>query len=73
MTSSNPAVDCGRFRDMAPEIALGLVAGHERAEALAHLQECPECFTSDEPVILAAPEIRPFRGAARLRGWTTKR
>jgi phosphoenolpyruvate-protein phosphotransferase len=23
------------------------------------LQECPECFSSDEPVILAAPEIRP--------------
>jgi hypothetical protein len=43
MTSSNPAVDCGRFRDMAPEIALGLVAGHERADALDHLQSCPAC------------------------------
>ena len=30
-----------------------------RITAQLSLQECPECFTSDEPVILAAPEIRP--------------
>src|SRR5262245_51950219 len=29
------------------------------------LQECPECFTSDEPVILAAPEIRPSQAVMR--------
>jgi hypothetical protein len=42
VTTSDSA-ECGRFRELAPEIALGLVAGHERAEALAHLQDCPEC------------------------------
>jgi hypothetical protein len=36
-------MDCGPFRDLAPELALGLVAGHERAEALAHLRRCPAC------------------------------
>src|SRR5437867_8196783 len=30
-----------------------------RITAQISLLECPECFTSDEPVILAAPEIRP--------------
>ncbi len=43
MTTSDPTANCGRFRELAPEIALGLVAGHERAEALAHLQSCPTC------------------------------
>lgn len=42
MTASDSA-ECGRFRELAPEIALGLVAGHERAEALAHLQGCSAC------------------------------
>jgi hypothetical protein len=43
VTASDPTADCGRFRELAPEIALGLVAGHERAEAVAHLQDCPAC------------------------------
>jgi len=43
VTSSDLGADCARFRELAPEIALGLVAGHERAEALAHLQRCPAC------------------------------
>jgi len=42
MTAANSA-ECDRFRELAPEIALGLVAGHERAAALAHLQDCPAC------------------------------
>ena len=42
MTASDSA-GCERFRELAPEIALGLVAGHERAAALAHLQNCPAC------------------------------
>ena len=42
MTAANSA-ECDRFRELAPEIALGLVAGHERAEALSHLQGCSAC------------------------------
>jgi hypothetical protein len=35
--------DCTRCRELAPELALGLLDGHERAEALAHLERCPPC------------------------------
>ncbi|MCE3552140.1 hypothetical protein LWC33_11795 [Pseudonocardia sp. RS11V-5] len=35
--------DCTRCRGYAPELALGLLGGHERAEALAHLERCPPC------------------------------
>jgi hypothetical protein len=42
MTASDSAA-CDRFRELAPEIALGLLTGHERAAALAHLQDCPAC------------------------------
>jgi hypothetical protein len=40
---ASDSAECGRFRELAPEIALGLVAGHERGEALAHLQHCAAC------------------------------
>lgn len=43
MTRSDPTADCGRFRELAPEMALGLLTGHERGEALAHLQACSAC------------------------------
>jgi len=35
--------DCARLREAAPELALGLLGGQERAEAIAHLQGCAEC------------------------------
>lgn len=34
---------CARCRELAPELAMGLVTGRERATALAHLQECADC------------------------------
>lgn len=34
---------CGHCRELAPELALGLVTGPERAEALLHLQGCAGC------------------------------
>jgi hypothetical protein len=43
--------DCLRCRELAPELALGLLDGHERAEALAHLERCPPC--SDDVARLA--------------------
>lgn len=36
-------LSCERFRDLAAELALGVLPGRDRAEALAHLDECPEC------------------------------
>ncbi|GAA1835184.1 hypothetical protein GCM10009836_11920 [Pseudonocardia ailaonensis] len=35
--------DCEGCRELAPELALGLVTGSERAAAHAHLQQCAEC------------------------------
>ncbi len=34
---------CASCRDLAPELAMGLVTGRERATAVAHLQECADC------------------------------
>ena len=34
---------CERFESLAAELALGLLSGGERAEALEHLVSCPSC------------------------------
>ena len=34
---------CAGFADVAAELALGVLTGRERAEALAHLDRCPAC------------------------------
>src|SRR5919197_1369605 len=36
-------LDCVRVREVAAELALGILAGEERAAAVAHLDRCPEC------------------------------
>jgi hypothetical protein len=36
-------LNCERFHELAAELALGVLPGRDRAEALAHLSECPEC------------------------------
>jgi hypothetical protein len=36
-------LDCERLREVAAELALGVLPGRDRAEALAHVQECPAC------------------------------
>jgi hypothetical protein len=35
--------DCAVLADVAPELALGVLPGDERAEALVHLDECAHC------------------------------
>ena len=35
--------DCDQFRDASVELALGILDGRERAEALVHLEHCPAC------------------------------
>jgi hypothetical protein len=34
---------CQEIREMAPELALGIVEGEERGRALEHLADCPDC------------------------------
>ncbi|MFJ9826438.1 zf-HC2 domain-containing protein [Streptomyces sp. NPDC101160] len=36
-------VECERLRELAAELALGVLPARERAEAVAHLDRCPEC------------------------------
>jgi anti-sigma-K factor RskA len=60
---------CAQVREIAPDVALGLLTGEERAEALAHLEGCEACraevaslaVAADE-VLLAAPEATPPAG-----------
>jgi anti-sigma factor RsiW len=35
--------NCEHTRELAPELALGIVEGEERGRALEHLADCPEC------------------------------
>lgn len=70
--SGHPLDDaCAWVREVAPEVALGLLTGEARAEALAHLERCEACRAevaalaqvADE-VLLAAPEAAPPPGFA---------
>lgn len=62
---------CEHVREVAPDIALGLLTGEERAEVLDHLEGCEACraevaslaVTADE-VLLASPEVDPPPGFA---------
>lgn len=36
-------MSCAELRDLAPEVALGIAPGEERARALAHVRGCGEC------------------------------
>ncbi|HEX2359219.1 MAG TPA: hypothetical protein VHH72_05345 [Solirubrobacterales bacterium] len=70
---------CDRLRELAPEIALDVADGEERAQALRHLSECPDCRrlveqlseVADELLVLPAPMDPPVgfesRVIARLR------
>jgi hypothetical protein len=51
---------CEEIRDLAPEIALGITDGEERAEALRHLSTCPECRRAVEELTQVADELLMF-------------
>jgi hypothetical protein len=48
---------CEEIRDLAPEIALGIADGAERADALRHLSTCGECRRSLERLSQVADEL----------------
>jgi anti-sigma factor RsiW len=70
--------DCAQIRELAPELALGIADGEQRALALEHLAGCTECralleslsAVADELLLLAPAEEPPLgfedRVAARL-------
>jgi len=63
------SVECTRFADIAPDLALGMAESHERAELLEHASGCIGCqryldaltFASEQ-LLLAAPQVEPPSG-----------
>lgn len=64
------AIDCAQLADAAPELALGVLTGRERADALEHLDGCSSCRqlvtslsgVTDELLRSFAPSIEPSEG-----------
>ncbi|MDX6581849.1 MAG: hypothetical protein QOI10_1033 [Solirubrobacterales bacterium] len=61
--------DCPRLQELGPEIALGIADGADRAWALEHLADCPECRARIErlsaladELLLVAPGVEPPAG-----------
>jgi putative zinc finger protein len=48
---------CEEIRELAPELALGIVEGEERGRALEHLAECPDCRRRVEELSEVADEL----------------
>src|SRR6516164_1914684 len=48
---------CEEFADVAAELALGVLTGRERAEALAHLDGCDACRATVHQLTLAGEEL----------------
>jgi Putative zinc-finger len=64
------AMSCDQLVDAAPELALGVLAGEERAAALAHLDGCAPCQhvvssltgVTDRLVVALTPSVEPPLG-----------
>ena len=50
-------MSCDRTRELAAELALGTLDGEQRAQALRHLAECPECRRAVEELTVVADEL----------------
>lgn len=60
---------CREVRELAPELALGVLGGAERAEAIMHVNECARCQAlvlelteAADALPLLAPELEPPAG-----------
>ena len=51
------ALDCERLREIAPELALGIADGEDRARALEHLAGCATCRAHVERLAAVADEL----------------
>jgi hypothetical protein len=50
-------MSCERTRELSAELALGILDGEQRARALRHLAECPECRREVEQLTAVADEL----------------
>jgi hypothetical protein len=55
--SEQNEMSCGEFADVAAELALGVLTGRERAQAVAHLDECDSCRERIRQLSLTGEEI----------------
>jgi hypothetical protein len=51
------AAHCPRTAELAPDLALGLLTGEERAEALAHVDRCDDCRAAMNDLADVADEL----------------
>ena len=65
-------MDCAQLAEAAPELALGILPGDERAAALDHLDNCPGCQQHvsslaglTDQLLLLAPLAEPSAGFER--------
>jgi len=49
--------ECDRYAVDLPELALGILTGRERAQALAHVEGCPACHAEMERLSVAADSL----------------
>ena len=66
MSDDMRANGCHGYVDELAELALGVLTGRDRAQALAHVESCPRCADELEQlsrvadtVVQAAPEVEP--------------
>jgi hypothetical protein len=50
-------MSCGEFDDVAAELALGVLTGRKRAEAIGHLDECDSCREHVRQLSLTGEEM----------------
>lgn len=62
-------IDCAQFQEMVDELALDLLTGNDRADALDHLDECHTCrgevgslTDAADELLLLAPAVAPDAG-----------
>jgi len=55
--SERDVMDCGEFSDVAAELALGVLTGRERADALAHLERCDACRETVRQLAMTGEEL----------------
>src|ERR1700746_2945398 len=55
--SEQDSMSCAEFHDSAAELALGVLTGRERAEALAHLDHCEACREHVRPLTLSGAQM----------------
>ena len=65
----SPRPDCAQVRELAPDVALGIVSGDERALVLDHLATCSDCRRElaelggvVDQLLLLAPSVEPPAG-----------